>query len=787
MGDPRSDSLERLSDQEWREALDFSDRSQLTLALRRHMREAMPQWVRERTDGDAAHNLQRLELLRQLYQCLSGRLAAAGIEFAALKGLAHCPDFGSLPEDRPQYDIDLYVPSEEMDRARDVVLALGYEPLESMESSPTDHIPALIRKTGWEWRGDIFDPEMPLAVELHFQFWNERLERLRAPGVEEFWSRRVTRETAGLRLPSLSRPDALGYASLHVLRHILQGSGRPFHVYEVACFLDSHAVDSEFWSAWRELHSAELRRLESVAFRLACEWFGCRPGSVAQEEMERLPAATQAWFEKFATSPAAWPFHPRKDELWLHLSLLDSPRDAWSVARRRLLPGRLPGQVDAIYIPHRDMSWSRRALKQMRYWAFVASRVRHHIAALPGTARSGVRWWWRTNGLGRQFWIFLTAAVLFNFGLFIFVLLYNLYLLDLGFHEDFLGVLGAIDRAGLVVGILPAAFVARRFGLRNALLAVIVAGAGIVALRSLSTARVVLGGLAFLWGLVFSVWAVVLAPTIAGVVEEKRRPAAFSLFFATMFAVGIAGNWMGGHLPLWVHGKQAALLCAAGLVAAAILPAHQLAPARKSPAAGPSDPAARAPERARVYPRGPFLARYLVPFSLWHLATGAFNPFPNAYFQRLKFPVEQIGNVFSGSQVMQVGAVLMAPLVFRKAGLVPGIGWMMAATAVGLCGLAAEPPGAAAVVAYAGYMSFQWMSEPGLNTLLMNHVEERERSGASSLNYLVAFSAQAVAAFAAGRLIAPFGYGAVLAGAAALAALAGGLFQVLVRGVREWH
>jgi len=79
-------------------------------------------------------------------------------------------------------------------------------------------------------------------------------------------------------------------------------------------------------------------------------------------------------------------------------------------------------------------------------------------------------------------------------------------------------------------------------------------------------------------------------------------------------------------------------------------------------------------------------------------------------------------------------------------------------------------------------MTFQWMSEPGLNTLLMNNVEERERGGASSLNYLVAFSAQALAAFAAGPLLARHGYGAVLAGAGGLMLVAAAMFRwMLVR------
>jgi hypothetical protein len=52
----------------------------------------------------------------------------------------------------------------------------------------------------------------------------------------------------------------------------------------------------------------------------------------------------------------------------------------------------------------------------------------------------------------------------------------------------------------------------------------------------------------------------------------------------------------------------------------------------------------------------------------------------------------------------------------------------------------------------------------------MNHVNPRERAGASSLNYLVAFGAQALAAFAAGQMWERSGYGVVLGGAALSAA-----------------
>jgi MFS family permease len=759
MGEPRPDLLAALSERQWEQALDFSNRSQLTLAL--------SPLAPERTARALQNNTERLRSARQLYRELADCLERAGIPFVAIKGLTQCPEFIADAALRPQYDIDLFVPREQVMAAAQAVETLGFEPLQDMERFPTDHLPALIRKTGWEWSGDFYDPKMPLAVELHFRFWNEQVEKLAIPDVEEFWNRRVVREVAGTPIAALAPADALGYTALHLLRHLLRGSERPFHVYELARFLDAHAADAGFWNEWRALHSPAFRRLQAVAFRLAEEWFGCALSPVARQELEQLPHATQAWFGEFGAATANRLFSSAKPELWLHLSLLESRRDAWSVVRRRLLPFSLPGPVDAIYIPESEMQWHRKALKGLRYGAYVASRLKHHAASVFPTLRCGAVWWWKTNRMGAQFWIFLAAAVLYNFALFVFVLLYNLHLLDLGFRENFLGVVSSAGMAGCLLGTLPAAAIVRRLGTRRSLVGTIAATSALCALRAVATARAGLAGLAFVNGIVFSVWAILMAPTVAGAVEEDRRPTAFSLFFAVMFALGVVGGWVGGKLPLWLHGKQPALLVAAALTALAIWPALHLRPAPP------------APEGTRIYPQDPFLLRYLIPFALWNLATGSFNPFFNAYFAHLRFPVERIGLIFSGAQAVQVVAVLLAPMVFRRAGLVTGIVWMMCATACGLGALATQPVTAAAL-AYVSYMAFQWMSEPGLNTLLMNQVADRERGGASALNFLVAFSTQALAAWGAGALLSRFGYGAVLAGSAGLALASAGLFQLLL-------
>jgi hypothetical protein len=388
--DPQLEPLRRLSDADWRKALEFCDRSRLTLALRNRAREAMPEWVRARTDRNAAQNQDRLERLCQVYRFLTATLAP--IEFLVLKGVSQTVLSGERPEDRVQYDVDLYAPRESALAARDVLIARGYEPLTEFESFPTDHLPTLILKTGWEWRGDFFDLEIPTPVELHFRFWDSQTERIEARGVEAFWERRVSRQVAGLELTVLDPLDAVGYTALHVLRHVLRGNATASHVYELALMLEGHARNEGFWAGWYDQHSPELRRLEVVAFQLAVAWFGCDTGLAAREEIARLPASVPSWFTAFAFSPLTQQFHPNKDELWLHLALLNSAGDRWRLMRRRLLPGRLPGPMDAVYLPQSKMTWRRRWLKRVRYGLYVLGRAWHHASSLPRTLWRGALW-----------------------------------------------------------------------------------------------------------------------------------------------------------------------------------------------------------------------------------------------------------------------------------------------------------------------------------------------------------------------------------------------------------
>jgi len=767
-------ALGSLSDSGWKRSLDFTRHAAITLVLGASCRESLPAWVRDGIDRDITRNTERLARLRSELSLVSERLGAERIEFVLLKGFSVGPEYTLDPRLRMHYDFDLFVPQESIESAYRAVLSLGYEALPSNEHIATDHLPTLTRKTGWQWRGDPFDPEIPPSVELHFRFWDSDAERLPVQGVEEFWQRRVVEDG----LPVLHPADRLAYATLHLLRHLFHGSARVNHVYETARFLETQAENETFWSTWRELHSEPLRRLEAVAFRLAAAWFGCRVAPEAAEEIQRLAGDVPAWFENYSASPIEALFQPNKHELWLHLALLDSSRDRRGILLRKILPRTLPPAYADVFVPAEEITLRLRWKHRLRYAGHLASRVAHHARTLPVMLWHGVLWKLRSSGLEAPFWWFTVAGAIYALGFFVFYLLYNLYLLDRGYREDALGYIASALTLGSVAGVLPAAGIVRRLGLARSIKIAILGASAAFALRCVVTGEPALVASAFLGGAISSLWAVSMAPAVAALTSERSRPVGFSVIYSSGIGVGMLAGLVGGRLPGWVlglhlapdgmHAKQLTLLASVAVAALAFWPVTKL----RMESAGP--------EETSGYPRSPFVYKFLTAIAVWSLATGAFNPLFNAYFERrFHMPLENIGIVFTFSHAGQVATILLSPLLLRKLGLVRGVVCMQLVTALALGSIAAGPTAFLAAASYVAYMSFQYMSDPGTNSLLMNQVEATQRSGAAALSFLVAFLAQAATASAAGAVVARYGYPPMLLGATMLAVVAAWLFSRL--------
>jgi hypothetical protein len=361
--DASMDGLLAVRGEDWDGLLDWCDRKQVTFLLREACGSALPARVRERMEQSLRRYTLRFERLLAELAAIMDVLDRRGLPFVVLKGITHSPAFTPDPILRAQGDIDLWIPGGRAHEARRALNQIGY--VRAGSSNSDRHLPPMARASDWRWRGDVFDPEMPVRVELHHHLWRTESEHIPMPDESAFLTRLEWREIAGRQARVLCREDLLAFAALHLLLHLLHGDLPLQRAWEIARFLETHAADAEFWTALGAMHGPELRVIEAAILELVKAWFHCRA------PRQELPPNVRLWLERFAFSPLS---QSTKDELWLHLALIPTVHGKARVLLRRLFPtgGR-----------HRS-----------------AARLRHHTATLLPAIVEGVRWFraCRANG-----------------------------------------------------------------------------------------------------------------------------------------------------------------------------------------------------------------------------------------------------------------------------------------------------------------------------------------------------------------------------------------------------
>jgi hypothetical protein len=310
-----------LMENEQREFLALADRTHCTLYL----------------TGGNANNSERRKRLWAAYDEAAGALSRNGIEFVLLKGFTHEVDSGLDPSFRFQSDLDILCLPEDIGRARIALQQTGYREHGSAALSD-EHARPLVKPFTWEWRGDYFDPDLPISIELHRSIWNDGRDRVRMPDIRPSWYRRTTLAIEGRSIPALAEPDRIAFAALHVLRHILRNNASPVHAFELAGMLKQRSADLTFWETWKRTQDRNSRALQAIAFQFASRWFGCPLTHGAEHEWQALPLSIHTWFRDYAYSPLVNLVEPNKDVLWLHLALLPRVIDRFAVAYRKLIP-----------------------------------------------------------------------------------------------------------------------------------------------------------------------------------------------------------------------------------------------------------------------------------------------------------------------------------------------------------------------------------------------------------------------------------------------------------------
>ena len=375
---------------------------------------------------------------------------------------------------------------------------------------------------------------------------------------------------------------------------------------------------------------------------------------------------------------------------------------------------------------------------------------------------------WKSN---RRFLRLAIAVFLFNAGYSLYLFLYNFWLSADGQHEGRMGALASATVLGGILGALPTAKAASRWGGSCTMKWFLLACGVVLGLRLCPAPFFLQWALALISGCFLCGWTVLIFPFIAAVSAEQERASAFQILYGLATGAGCMGAIAGGYLPGAMHvlygltavnAQRASLLLGAGVICLSTL---------AIPAIGVGGHIARLQKIRMAKRRIGMLALS----ALWALLLGALNPFSGIYFQsqfQMKLPV--IGSFF----FVVHAATAIGLMVAGSSRLSRVPQWRLFASAQLIVAMTLAAMSTHSLpVAEAGYLLFmlmQQIAQPALQSLLLQNATEDERNEIAAWNTIACATAQGIAALFAGLLWARWGYSAglpVLALATTLAAV----------------
>lgn len=370
----------------------------------------------------------------------------------------------------------------------------------------------------------------------------------------------------------------------------------------------------------------------------------------------------------------------------------------------------------------------------------------------------------------------------------VFGVLFNLYLVEAGFPERFVGRAISMTALGLAVGSLPAGVLAERWGRRQCLvLGAVLEGLGHLARASLANPGAILAT-GFAIGIGQALFQIAAAPFLTEHSTPRERTHLFSTFFASALLAGVLGSAVGGALPhlamrllpgtALLPAYRFGLLVGAAIALAAVLPLAGLGRLREAPLTEDPTPVTRAQWRQL----GPIGVNAL----LIGMGAGLVIPFMNLYFKdRFGCSSASIGTIFSIAQVFTALAALLGPALARRFGKLRTAIASELLSLPFLVTLGAEHSLALAAAAFWIRATLMQAATPLIQTFVMEAMPPALRAKATSLINLVWNLGWAVSTVAAGAVIERFGFAMPFYLTAVLYFVAATVFWLAFRGVPE--
>jgi MFS family permease len=336
--------------------------------------------------------------------------------------------------------------------------------------------------------------------------------------------------------------------------------------------------------------------------------------------------------------------------------------------------------------------------------------------------------------------LYLLNVVIVGAAMGVFRLLFNFYVLSLGYNEALLGRLITVSSLTALLAALPMGYLADVIGRkRSLLLSGTLMSASIMAIV-LWPSDGMLYGMNVVSGIGQSLGAVTMAPFLMENSGDKERTYLFSFSSGLQMAMASVGNWVGGYLPTWIGSTRevpaisseayagalmvVSLTVAIGLIPLALLRTPPLQLSEKSVFA-PVAYASRNPA---------LLGKLILPMLITAIGAGLIMPFMNIFFRQVHHqPDPVIGSLFAwGSLAMGLGLLLAPPLADRM-GKIRLVVVTQSLSIPFLIILGFSPLFWMSAFAYYIRLALMNMSSPVYQTFVMEHVEPSARATVASL------------------------------------------------------
>lgn len=374
--------------------------------------------------------------------------------------------------------------------------------------------------------------------------------------------------------------------------------------------------------------------------------------------------------------------------------------------------------------------------------------------------------------------LFLVHAILTGAAMGVFRLLFNFYLLSLGYDQALLGNLVTASSLTALVTALPMGYLADRLGRKTSLL---LGGVGLVISVYIMVqwpSIPVFIGMNVVLGLAQSLGGVTMGPFLMENSGEKERTYLFSITSGLQMASAFAGNWLGGALPTWIGTWRSVSATSSDAYAGALqltvlLSAVGLAPLLliRLPRLARENRAAFAPLAMAAKNPG-LLTRLVLPMLVTSLGAGLIMPFMNVFFRQVYHqPDPVIGTMFAwGSLAMGAGFIIAPPLADRF-GKIQLVVFTQAVSIPFLVLLGFAPWFAVSAAAYYIRLALMNMSSPVYQTFVMEKVDTDQRATIASLISMANSFGWALSPAVSGWLQVNYGFGPAFMGTIVLYAL----------------